>query len=122
MILKTSVNYGGRIFAVGENVAGKIPLEYLGLLRENGHLEEEEQQPEQEVIEPSGSVIDVDAAAGEVVKQVKEVESLEELDRLLQLENEKPSPRSSVLKAIEKRYAELENSQTLGSLGGLLDE
>jgi len=121
MILKTPVNYGGRLYQPGENVAGKLPLDYLELLRNNGHLDEGEKTPSSEqVVGTTNAEFSLDAAVGEVVKYIEELNDLEELDQLYQLEKEKQRPRSNVLKAIEKRYAELEqllNSQTLGTSG-----
>lgn len=36
MILKSPLNYGGRLYIAGENVKGKLPLEMLELLEEKG--------------------------------------------------------------------------------------
>ncbi|MNO15514.1 hypothetical protein D3C76_51800 [compost metagenome] len=38
MILKEAVNYGGRLYGAGENVKGKLPLEFIELLNKNGKL------------------------------------------------------------------------------------
>lgn len=116
MILKVPVNHGGRLFAAGDSVAGKLPLDYIELLRKNGHLAEEE-QVEALAVSQEDPEFDLNASASEVIKHIAEVESQEELDRINQLEREKDSPRSTVLKAIDKRYEELEllaNSQTFG--------
>ncbi|MEK4882646.1 MULTISPECIES: hypothetical protein [Paenibacillus] len=50
LILKEPLNYGGRLFEVGEDVRGRLPLELTRQLQEMGHLEErEEEKPEDEV-------------------------------------------------------------------------
>jgi len=123
MILKTPVNYGGRLYQPGENVAGKLPLDYLELLKNNGHLDEGEETPSSEQkVETNNSEFSLDASAGEVVKYIEELNDLEELDRLCQQEKDKQRPRSNVLKAIEKRYAELEQSANSQAFGLSEDE
>ncbi|MEK5182131.1 hypothetical protein [Paenibacillus odorifer] len=50
LILKEPLNYGGRLFEVGEDVRGRLPLELTQQLQEMGHLEErEEEKSEDEV-------------------------------------------------------------------------
>ena len=125
MILKVPVNHGGRLFAVGESVAGKLPPDYIDLLRQNGHLEvaaEVEQEPE----EPKATVTDEnddlgekDLSTSDLIKQIEASEDIEELNGLLQRENERPRKRSNVMKALDRRLTELEqvaNSQALGDL------
>lgn len=43
MILKEAVNFAGRLYAAGEDVKGKLPLDFLELLKEKGKLEDSEQ-------------------------------------------------------------------------------
>lgn len=40
LILTQPLNYGGRLYAIGEDVQGKLPLELIEQLQENGHLQE----------------------------------------------------------------------------------
>ncbi|MFX3635448.1 MAG: hypothetical protein ACE3L7_04120 [Candidatus Pristimantibacillus sp.] len=42
LILKQPLNYGGGLFKVGEDVRGKLPLDLLEKLQEEGHIEEVE--------------------------------------------------------------------------------
>jgi len=60
--LTESLNYGGRLYEIGEDVRGKLPLEVIQQLQEGGHIEEvEDVRNEQEVDgEPNG-----DAGGGE---------------------------------------------------------
>ncbi|OBZ08923.1 hypothetical protein A8L34_22485 [Bacillus sp. FJAT-27264] len=49
LILKQPLNYGGGLFEAGEDVRGRLPLDLIQQLQDDGHLEErEEEKQEQE--------------------------------------------------------------------------
>lgn len=124
MILKSPVNYGGRLYAIGENVRGKLPPDYLDLLRANGHILDIQatEEPKDEVEQDSTGQVATGDSLPELIKHIEASEDMEELDRLHAQEKSKSRPRSGALKAIEKRLAELEQAANSQSLGNLVDD
>ncbi|OME03376.1 hypothetical protein BSK54_07955 [Paenibacillus odorifer] len=51
LILKQPLNYGGRLYEIGENVRGKLPLDFIQELQESGHLEEREEEKLEDEVE-----------------------------------------------------------------------
>jgi|GEM_PF-6488592 len=40
LILTQPLNYGGRLYEVGDNVRGRLPLDVIAQLQAGGHIEE----------------------------------------------------------------------------------
>lgn len=122
MILKSPVNYGGRLYEAGENVRGKLPPDYLDLLRANEHILEANEEPKDDVEQDSTGQVATGDSLPELIKHIEASEDMEELDRLHAQEKSRSRPRSGALKAIEKRLAELEQAANSQSLGDLVDD
>lgn len=61
LILTQPLNYGGRLYEVGEDVQGKLPLDVIQQLQEGGHIEESEEVVNEQVDEndpPNGDGTD----------------------------------------------------------------
>jgi hypothetical protein len=84
MILRSALNYAGRLYEAGDNVTGQLPLDMIRALQANGVLEA-----------PASSSEQVDKAAGNVPAAVSAAEfgqmAAEEQKKLLESLGLEPS-------------------------------
>ncbi|MEC0171161.1 hypothetical protein [Paenibacillus graminis] len=52
LILTEPLNHGGRLYAIGEDVRGKLPLDLIQQLQDGGYIEE--QAPESDPVTADG--------------------------------------------------------------------
>lgn len=112
MILKKPLNFGGRLYNVGDDVKGKLPLDMIATLKSKGAFEDFE-EVEEAIKLPEGETdphsLSPSRSVAELEEYLKGVESSEEVSALLEHEKTTSSPRASAIKVLEKRLQELSN-------------
>jgi hypothetical protein len=108
LILNRPLNYGGRLYQSGENVAGQLPPDMIDLLRKNGAITAASDHAAEP---PSGESMTI----AQLKKLAAETEDVELLAEWLRKERESENPRASAIRFLEERIAELEKSQSLGN-------
>lgn len=116
MNLTRPLNYGGRLYRAGENIAGQLPPDMIALLKANGTITTESDPS------PAAVVKSAQPTVAELKKLVAETEDLKQLSEWLRKERESDNPRTSAIKLLEERIAELEESQAIGNTDDVEDE
>lgn len=104
MILKNPVNYGGRLFEPGENVRGKLPLDLIEVLQENGQLD-----PVDPAETEDSPASEKELSLSELEAFLAQVQDPAEAKKLLEKEQSTKSPRTGAIKQLEKRLKELQD-------------
>lgn len=105
LFMKEPVNFGGRIYEAGERATGRLPADFIEVLLKQGVLTDE--PPEQEEKLPREEIEPM--SVEQLSEHLKQVDDPAEVTRLLQLEQDSGSPRSTAVKLLEKRLKELGN-------------
>nr|WP_145402966.1 hypothetical protein [Paenibacillus xylanexedens] len=111
-ILTKPLNYGGRMFAVGENIQGHVPLDMIQLLEKEGAISTE-QAPEEQALpsaaaDPSSEQMKTVEELSEYLKTVNDTETVQ---TLLNEEQEKDKPRAGAVKLLEARLKEIQDER-----------
>lgn len=109
MKLTRALNFGGRIYPEGEDIAGKIPLDMIEVLRASGGIEEQaaEQQVDANALDPSV----VDEAIS--LEEFKALSAAQQKEYLQQIEID---PASREEDRVEQYQAWLEEPEKEDSL------
>ncbi|MDM5278808.1 hypothetical protein QUF95_15525 [Paenibacillus silvae] len=111
-ILNKPLNYGGRLFAVGENIRGHVPLDMIQLLEKEGAVSTEEAPEEQglpsSATDPSSEQMKTVEELSEYLKTVNEAETVQ---ALLKEEQEKDKPRAGAVRLLEARLKEIQDER-----------
>lgn len=116
MKLKRPLNYAGRLFDAGEEVKGKLPLDFIQALEEKGGFEDQDEAEPLDskdnlegLSEDNHSSLSPTRSVAELEEYLKSVEDLDHVSELLEKEKASNSPRASAIKVLEKRLKELAN-------------
>lgn len=113
MILRQAVNFAGRIYPAGEDVRGKMPLDFIQLLQQSGVIDADETAqtpvPEDTTASVEGKTLaELNLLAASITEAV-------EIEALLAQEQNSAAPRAGAVKILEQRHAKLK-SQASGNL------
>ncbi|MFJ2044530.1 hypothetical protein ACIOBL_13035 [Paenibacillus taichungensis] len=110
-ILNKPLNYGGRLFEVGDNIRGQVPLDMIQLLKKEGVVSEEEVLKDQEL--PSGGATAVEQlkTVEELAEHLKILNDAESVQSLLDEEQGKDKPRAGAVKLLEARLKEIQDER-----------
>lgn len=119
MILKSPLNYAGRLYEVGESVRGQLPLDMIEQLKGKGLFKDEEpsgtvlegsetNQDPKEQNEDHPQTFSPNRSVAELEEYLKGVNDAEEITSLLEQEQASDQPRSGAVKLLEKKLKELQ--------------
>lgn len=117
MKLKEPLSFAGHLYASGENVKGKLPLDFIEVLRSNNKLLEEEGLQE-EIEEVAGIATEEDEISGnklvseyslqDLGQILADITDVDQVSKMLQDEMTSENPRAGAIKLLEKRLKELQ--------------
>lgn len=110
MKLTRPLNFAGRLYRVGDDISGQLPPDMIALLKTNGAITTGSDPS------PSAGAKSMQPTVAQLKLLVAETENLEQLSELLRKEQESDNPRTSAIKLLEDRIAELEKSQAIGNI------
>ncbi|MCM3129010.1 hypothetical protein ACFQ3J_08805 [Paenibacillus provencensis] len=120
MILKSPLNFAGRLYEAGENVKGQLPLDMIEQLKGKGLFKDSELSgTEQEGSESSQDpqtqdndnpqVFSPNRSVAELEEYLKGVSEVEEINLLLEQEQASDQTRAGAVKLLEKKLKELQS-------------
>lgn len=119
MILKSPLNFAGRLYEAGENVKGQLPLDMIEQLKGKGLFKDfepsgavlegsETSQDPKEQDEDNPQTFSPSRSVAELEEYLKGVNDTEEITSLLEKEQASDQPRSGAIKLLEKKLKELQ--------------